>query len=43
MGKIGEPPYFFILDCRKVGMTSSFSFFSDLAKRLFMSEALTVL
>lgn len=37
------PPYFFILDCRKVGMTSSFSFFSDLAKRLFMSEALTVL
>lgn len=36
-------PLFFILDCRKVGMTSSFSFFSDLAKRLFMSEALTVL
>ena len=42
-GKIGEPPYFFFLDCRKVGMTSSFSFFSDLAKRLFMSEALMVL
>lgn len=42
-GKIGESPYFFILDCRKVGMTSSFSFFSDLAKRLFMSEALMVL
>ncbi len=29
-----------ILDCRKVGITSSFSFFFDLAKRLFMSETL---
>lgn len=42
-GKIGGNPYFFILDCRKDGITSSFSFFTDLAKKLFMSNSLTVL